>query len=216
MKKLLAIILVICLAFTLTACGSLNSDDDDIRGEQIGNNNASNYSTDSASNDETENKDFEMGKTNGLVYENKFIGIGCKLNSDWTFYTDEEIRELNNFSFDLAGDEIKEIASNAQIVYDMLASSSDSLSNININLEKIPNVQLATLDIAKNFELIFPTIENGLKNMGCTSVEYTIGSVKIGGKNFTTMFLDSKAENVEIHQALINIKCNGYLASITI
>ena len=35
-----------------------------------------------------------MNLAGGITYENKFIGIGCKLDSNWAFYTDEEIKEM--------------------------------------------------------------------------------------------------------------------------
>lgn len=161
-------------------------------------------------------REFELGTTKGLIYENKFIGIGCELKSDWYFYTDEQIRELNNFSMNVAGDEFKELAENADVFYDMFASASDNQSNINVNLEKVSNIKLATLDIEENYEAIYPTVETSLRNMGYSNFKHSVGSVTISDKDFPTMFISAKFSTFDMYQALINIKCNGYLASVTI
>lgn len=159
---------------------------------------------------------FSVGAVNGLTYKNRFIGIGCNLDSDWTFYSDAQIKQLNNVAADMAGDEYKEAMKNATVIYDMYAVSSNQQDNININLEKVNPVQLATLDIAENFTALLPLLKSSLENMGCQNITHENTTVKIGGKSFNCLKLTSDINGMKMYQTLIAKKCDGYLANITI
>ena len=76
MKRVLALALAAMMLFALAACGE---------------DTATPTTTAPAA-----GSSLELGKVNGLTWENEFIGLGCTLTSDWTFKTDEEIRQLNN------------------------------------------------------------------------------------------------------------------------
>lgn len=201
MKKLFALLLVFVMLFSFVGCG----EEKDVRGDQIDN---------TASETESE-VEFSMGAVDGLVYENEFIGIGCKLDSDWTFYTDAQIRELNNITEDMAGEAYEEAIGNADIVYDMYAVSSNQTDNINVNLEKVNPVQLATLNIKENFEASSSLVKDSLENMGCTNVQFEYSDITIDGKKFDCMSISSEINGLTMYQTSIGIKCNGYLASIT-
>ena len=205
MKKLFALLLAIVALLSFASCGEKA---DDIRGDQTG--------TPVSSADASSDAAFSAGATNGLTYESKFIGIGCKLNDEWTFYTDEQIRELNNATADLAGDEYKEMLENATVIYDMFASHSNQVDNININLEKVNPLTLATIDLEQNFKNLFSTMEQTLGNIGYTNVQCSTGKVTIDGKDFTCMNIVSELGGMKMYQTSVAIKCNGYLASITI
>ncbi len=207
MKKILALILAVAMVFTFAACGG----NEDVRGDQIVNGSEANDGASVSSDAE-----FSLGSTDGLTYENKFIGLGCKLDSDWTFYTDDQIKQLNNATADMAGEEFVEAVKNASIVYDMYAVSSNQMDNINVNLEKINSVQLAVLDIAQNFENIFPTLKQTFENMGYTNISYEVGTVKIGNKDFTSLSTTAQINGIKMYQTAIAVKCNGYLANITV
>lgn len=160
--------------------------------------------------------EFTLGTVSGLTYENSFIGIGCTLDSEWTYYSEEQIKEMNNIASDMAGEEFKEQVKNATIVYDMLAVHSNPLRNININLEKVDPVQLALIDLADNLEKSFPSIEQAMKNMGYTNIVHEISKVKIGDEEFDCLNNEAEINGIKIYQTVISIKCHGYIASISI
>lgn len=199
MKKLLAIFMVLVMVLSFAACGTKG---DDIRGEQTGG--------------ESSEAEFSLGSASGLTYESEFIGIGCKLDEGWTFYTDAQIKELNDVTEDLAGEEYAEAMKNANVVYDMYALGSNQADSVSVNLEKVNSVQLLTLDIKKNFETIYPSLKSTLENIGCTDISYEMGKVTIGDKEFDCMDISSQANGVKLYQKLVAKKCNGYLANITI
>ncbi len=205
MKKVFALLLVVAMLCSFAACSGA-VDPEDVRGEQSGNEDPS----------ADAEKEFSLGDTQGLTYENKFIGLGCTLDDGWTFYTDDQINQLNNLTADLAGEEYQEAIKNATVIYDMYAISSNQLDNINVNLEKVDPIKLAVLDITNNYEQIYPTIKQSFENMGYTDVSYEIGKVKIGDKEFASLDTSAQISGIKMYQTIFSVKCNGYLANITI
>ena len=109
MKKLIVIMLCLMMMTSLIAC-SKSPSEGEVRGEQT-----TNEKTQEESEAETSEKEFSLGETDGLVYENKFIGIGCTLEDNWSFYSDEEIMELNNYTADVAGEDYEKIMEGADL-----------------------------------------------------------------------------------------------------
>ena len=243
MKKLTAILLALAMLFAFAACGGSTPDEDAVRGEQKVNTTQANDPAEDvtkAPSDETTNApdnevtdapetdvtdapatdvtepEFSLGDITGLNYENEFIGIGCNLPADWTFYTDEQIKELNNVAADLAGEEYKEAMENATVVYDMLATSPDMLSNVNINLEKGDPILIAATDLADAFENTLSLTKQSLENMGAVITSTEIGTVTIDGESFTSLRITSEINGFTMCQLIFATKCNGYIAYIGI
>ncbi len=216
MKKLLALLMILVMLFSFAGCG----EEKDVRGEQT-----DNTKSDVVSEDETDSQDeeteseaeFSMGSVAGLKYENKFIGIGCNLPEGWSFYTDEQIKELNNVAIDMAGEEYEEMIKDASIVYDMYAESSNQMDNINVNLEKGTALQFAAFDVVENYKAIASTVISSYENMGYTNCEYEISEVTIDGKKFDCMNFTAEISGLTMNQTMISIKCsNNYVANIAV
>ncbi len=206
MKKIIGVLVTVLLMFTVCGC---QPDEADVKGTYEN-------STENVSPDVETEKEFSTGKVNGNVYKNEFIGISYTLDEGWSFYDEERIRETNEMAMDMAGEEYEKIIREADIVYDMCATDSDQLNNININLEKIDNIQLLSLDIAKNFEAIMPTLEETLTNMGCENISHRIDKIEVDGKMVDALFVTADINGVNMYQTLFQKKCNGYLANITV
>ncbi len=157
--------------------------------------------------------EFSLGTVNGSVYENTFIGIGCDLGDEWTYFSDEQIMEQNNVAANLAGEEYRKQMLTASVIYDMFASHSNQVSTIGVNLEKIN--ALTAFNIDSYLEDAVPSIKLGLGNMGFTNITHNIGKVKIGSENFTCLNVNSELGEFKMYQTIVAIKCNGYLACVT-
>lgn len=159
--------------------------------------------------------EFTLGTVVGNVYENSFIGIGCTLGSEWTYYSEDQIREINNAAADLAGEDYQKMMESATVVYDMYAAHSNQINTVVVNLEKVDKVQLAVLDLEENFKNTIPTLEQSLGNMGFTNITSELGTVKLGGTDMTCLNVVSEIGTFKMYQTIVAIKCNGYLACIT-
>ena len=200
MKKWMTMILSFMMAFLLVACSGT---EEEVRGERT-------------ESEATEEKEFSMGETDGLVYENKFIGIGCTLESDWYFYTDEEIMALNNYTAGVAGEEYAEIMEGSELIYDMYAMNDNQYDNINVNLEKMNRSELDSLVIADAFKESIPILRDTYENMGYTDWTGEVSTVNIEDKEYTCIYSTGKIQGLEMYQKTFSMKCSGYLASVTI
>ncbi|MBR5472941.1 MAG: hypothetical protein IKU82_03025 [Clostridia bacterium] len=156
-----------------------------------------------------------LGNVKGSVYENEFIGIGCKLDSQWTFFNDEQLREMNNIAEENMDMDIEELFENTTIVYDMYAERYSGIDNINVNLEKVDPEQLEALVIKDNFNALAPMIVSNFESMGFSNVTYEVATRKIDGQEFDCLNVSYETEGMRLFQSNISIKCDGYLANIT-
>ena len=218
MKRLLAILLASVMTLSLCACGLDSPSADSIRGEQIDDGTPEfEAPIDSIEIPEvTDAAEFSLGDTSGITYESKFIGIGFNLPAGWSFYTDEQIKELNNFSIEASGEELQELVENASLIYDMFASDADGVNNINVNLEKVNPLQLIGLDLKQNLENSVPVIRTSYENMGASLRDYKVDTITLDGTDFVCLYSTVDFPHVTIYQCALSIKCNGYMASVTV
>lgn len=201
MKKL--IVMTLCLTMMSSFAGCSETPSKEASGEQV-------------ENEVVSEKEFSMGEIDGLVYENEFIGIGCELEDEWSFMSDEEIKELNNITADVAGEEYEELLEDAELIYDMYAIGGNQLDSINVNLEKYDKVTLDSLVVEDALENTIPILEKSFGNMGYTDIETYLDKINIEEEEFTCLYLTGEIEGVRIYQKVFPIKCNGYLANVTI
>lgn len=207
MKKLIAILMVVLLMATVGAC----SKKVDVTGNLSG---VTDPTEEAVDIDEV--LDFSLGKAEGTVYTNEFIGIGYNLDDGWSFYDEEKINQLNNLAVDMAGEELQKAMEDATMIYDMYATDAEGLNNVNINLEKIGAVQLAATDLKENFELNAPMMEEAFTNMGYTNYTYEIKSIVVNGETVDAMCNTADINGVTMYQTLFQKKCGEYLASMCV
>lgn len=201
MKKLMVMALCLTMMSSFAACSGTPSKE---------------ASGGQAKNEVVNEKAFSMGKIDGCVYESEFIGIGCELEDEWAFMSDEEIKELNNITADVAGEEYEELMEDAELIYDMYAIGGNQLDSINVNLEKYDKATLDSLVIEDALENTIPILEESFGNIGYTDIETYLDKINIEEEEFTCLYLTGEIEGVRIYQKVFPIKCNGYLANVTI
>ena len=199
MKKILMCLLAVAMVIAMAGCDLLSSPDpENIRGNQ------------------TEEKELSLGTVSGKKYESEFIGIGYTLPEGWSFYTDEEIKEMNNFVEDKADQDYLDLLKNATVIYDMAAASPSQTDNVIVTLEKKPNAQLNKLDLAQTLEASFNMSKSSLENMGYRNITHEVTTLTIDGETFTAMHITATLSGMTMNQTSIAIKCNGYLAALAV
>ena len=206
--KLLALALSVMMVLSLfTACDLLskleNDDDDDgkVRGTVS---------------QAAQAAEFSLGTTTGSKYENEFIGIGFAAPDGWTFYTDAQIKELNQATADMMDEEYAEVISRASLVYDMMVQDSATGSSVNINMEKATAAAVKQLDLEEYLENNLSAVSDSLSSMGFTVTDNKISDVTLAGKATKGLWLKSTYSGVEMYQLVMPIKCNDYIAVATV
>lgn len=162
-------------------------------------------------------EDFQPGEMNGGVYTNEFFGIGCTLDSNWTYLTDEEIAELNQSTYEQISDEGLRTAMEDASLQDMFAQADGGLVNISITIENMGVLYGNTMDEAKYLEVARPTVETGLTDIGMTDLVMEASTETFAGEPHEVMNISGMLEgDVPFYQKLVLVKRGNYMAGISI
>ncbi|MDD6284101.1 MAG: hypothetical protein PUB05_01920 [Firmicutes bacterium] len=200
MKRILSVAVLLMLTLTLCACG---------KGSKTPSDSNNGQSTSSKS-----ESTFEMGTVTGNQYSNKFLGIGCTLDSDWTFSTDEQIRETNSISTDLLDEEMQSQLENASIVYDMMATCSNG-DSININIENLGiSGALATAETYINSQT--DSLKTALEQIGLSDVVIDNKTFDFAGSSEKGIYVSGTINGVKLEEAIIVLKRGTRFANVTV
>ena len=192
MKKLLAIILsvvfVLCLA---TGCSAKPSE---------------NVKTDAK---------LTMGTVNGTTYENEFIGIGCKVDDGWTFASEDDLKALIDITIDKFDEKYQEQLEAAAIVYAMQVTDASTGNNININLEKLTGLN-KNMTASKYVDSSLGQMSTALESAGFSNLQIQKTEVEIDGTKHAAIAINADFSGVKIYEKVVCIKCDDYMANITL
>lgn len=216
MKK--GLCFLVCVLMLVGLCGCLgDSGTDDVRGDIV--TNATTTTTEESTTTTTVADDeptFSLGKTSSNTYNNAFLGLSCELPSDWTFYTDDQIRELNNLALDLVEEDVAEALQNADVIFDMYATCATDSSNMNVNMQKLTALQLATLNIKNELEAQIDTIQSSYNSMGYTDIAIAYKKVTVDGKEYDGLTITAKIQGFDFYATCFAFRKGNYLANVTV
>ena len=96
MKKIISLLLTALMLLGLCGCGTgLDLDANDLIGSSESAETGFQSEEASTSSEEQEPEDI-TGKIENNLYKNEFLGITFNLPSGWTFYTEDQIADINN------------------------------------------------------------------------------------------------------------------------
>ena len=205
MKKVFCIILSMLMLLSLFGCTG-NTDPEDIRGEVSG----------TTEGNQEEKPEFSLGDTTGSTYTNNFLGISCTLPEGWVFYTDEQMKELNNLVGDYMDEEVAEQLKNATIIYDIIAQNTTDGSSINVAMEKLNVIQIVSLDVKKALEAQIDGIKSTYANIGYTDVQVEYQKLTVDGKEFDSLKIQAKVQGLDFTGVLFAFPKGDYLANVTV
>lgn len=99
---------------------------------------------------ETTGSSMSLGRIEGGTYTNTYAGFAIDLNSNWTYYTAQELQELPDNIADLFEDtDVGESLDSLTQITDMMAESVEDLTSINVLYQKLDmttRLAYATMD----------------------------------------------------------------------
>lgn len=200
MKKLLALVLALAMVFCFVAC---DKDDDKTKDDKS----ASSSQSENSGSTSTEklpaqsgSGEFVAGTVSGNTYENEYLGLGIKLEGDWTFASSSDLASM----------------STDDAVYDLFAQNTTTGSAVNVTVEKYTKEFMATLDLDEVYNNIIGAAEAALESQGGTNFEPEIGEVTIGGKDFDAIAYSVTISGVEVYVAQVITTTDTCLAAIAI
>ena len=168
-----------------------------------------------------EESSYKMGSTDGGVYTNDFLKIGCTLDENWTYYNDEQLAELSGIAFDAIDNEdlskaFKESTDSGKIVFDMYAASSDGLATINIVFENLGVVYGIVLDEDKYLDLAMENLQQTLEASGIENLTVEKTTIEFAGASKPAIATTGELSGFPLYESIICIKQGNYMANITL
>ena len=100
-------------------------------------------------------KTTSLGRVQGGVYGNEYVGVSCTLDSEWEFYTAEELQE---FPVDVAemfkGTDMEDEMSQMSYITDMSAENQEDFTSMNIIYEKLDLQQRLALGNTTSSDIV--------------------------------------------------------------
>lgn len=160
---------------------------------------------------ETTEPAFAVGSSSGNRYENTFLGIGCALDENWTFLSDEQIRENNAAAADMMADEYQEQVQDADVVYDMMANHQNEVDTLSLNMEKLSGA--AKLVTEEQYaQLSLEGLEGSLSSMGIENIQTSVEQISFAGGTHACIRLEGEYSGVKVYESLVCFKRGGYMA----
>lgn len=213
MKRLLALIMAALLLFSFAACGKDNTAADSTADSTSG------IATSSDVKINTQKKEFSLGTITGNKYQSEFLGLGAEFGANWTVYTKEQIMELNTIIVDTMNDEdIKEILSKADVVYDFYAINMQDGQSVNIVFESVDKLTafVTTEEQYINNALSSNLFESALEGMGYSNIQAIESTATLLSKERKSIRITAEINGVTFYEELVVIKAGNHFAVITV
>lgn len=213
-KRLLAVLLALSLLCMLAACGTEPAPEGTVNPPA-----AQTPDTETPTETTPETSDeqpaLSFGTSTGNTYENKSLGIGIRLDENWTFADDKELADLAGVARDLVSDDVAKALENATVVYDLYASKADG-TNIIVNYQNIGAIYGALLTESNFVDLTIDSTRTSLEAAGTTVVDIKKQTYTIGGKQFYGLAIHSIVSEIDCYQAMLCIKAGSYMSAVAI
>lgn len=219
MKKIVALLLALCMVAALCACGSESKTDEDMnkapeqqetapqpetkpeeapetkpeeKVEEKPEEKAEEEAEEKPEEEKSENGGYEKGTVNGLKYENKVLGISCTFTDSWYIATEEDIAEIMGITADLLTDTaMEESIESGNAVCDLYAMDAD-YSTLNIQVTKFDSVfERMQLAVLSEEELVDGVLEE-FETSGEDQIIYSSLGIEGGKMEKSTVKIDGK------------------------
>lgn len=144
-----------------------------------------------------------LGRIEGGTYTNSYAGIGCELDSNWTFYSAEELQDLpENFAEMFEGTEVGDTASLYTQITDMMAENVDEMTMVNVLYVKLPFAervlysQMSDQDMIDAMLMQTDLLTEGYEQIDMTDITY---------EPTTTMFLGEERPALKTSAMLADV-----------
>ena len=215
-SKIISAIITLSLILSLAACGSK-----DVSGNVTAPETKTDANETADNSPAPEEATFNIGSTDGGTYTNDYLGIGCKLDETWTFYDEKQLADLNGVVVDSIdnkelADKYSESLESGKTVFDMYATSSDGLAQINIVIENLGVIYGNTIDESSYVDLSMDTLKETLDSAGMTNTTVEKISIDCAGATRSGFAASGESEGIAIYEKGICIKKGNYMAIITV
>lgn len=233
-KKLTAFVILLTMVLGCTACGGKENVSGQISGLENQDDSVSQAGTidtiDTAEPSDTTDTEVEetdkqlsLGRIQGGVYTNEYVGMVCELDSSWEFYSAEELQDMSGIQDALEGTEVGDAIRNLEQIMDMQAENVAELTSINVLYQKL-NIQQRLAYAALDEEAVVDEtlaqkdiLIDSYAQAGIMVEEMSKKTVTFMGEERTVLWTKSKIDEVDYYTLQIfNYHLGEYAVTTTL
>ena len=170
------------------------------------------------------NNALSLGIIEGNVYTNQYVGLSCKLGSNWTYKTAEELQDLpDDISNMMSGSALGDAISRYNTLIDMQAENLQDLTSINVVYTKLPSSERAMYAKMTESEVIDSILAQkdmliaSYKQMGITVHSMKKVTVTFMGEEHTAMHMTADISGIAYYTLQFSYMHLGeYGATVTL
>ena len=159
---------------------------------------------------ETVLKPFTPGTVANNHYESTYAGVACQLDSDWTFMTDEQIRQNNEQTMDMMGEDYAAALEKATVITDMFATHANQMDTVHVSFEKLSGVNMA-LTAEAYAQISAKAAADGLTAIGVENATYEIGKIQFAGSEHTAIRIEGVYAGISVYETIALRKTGNYM-----
>ena len=169
-------------------------------------------------------KEVSLGRMEGGTYINEYIGMACTLDSNWSYYTAEELQVLPENTKEMFSDSaIAETLEQYTQITDMMAENVNDFTNIGVQYTQLPMAERVLYAMMSEEELIDTVLDTQRETLIQTmeSAGYQINklekkTVTFLGETRTALYIESQLQGLNVYQVqLMDYNLGKYAVNIT-
>ena len=158
---------------------------------------------------------FGVGTSEGNSYWNESLKIGCTMDENWYFYTDEEIMENMQATTDMLKEDLAEAVKEAGTMMDMMAANMETGDNVNVNLERLSLAASLIYTEDAYVKASVDQLASALEQMGMENVTAEQDEMEFMGEKHPCIHLTGSIEGIDLFETLVAVKTGRTMIVIT-
>lgn len=229
MKKLTMLAILLTITLMCSACGGkddISGQISELEDQEVSENvqseiNEAGDESDAAEEEEA-NTPLSLGRIQGGVYTNEYVGMACELDSSWEFYAAEELQDMSYIKEAIEGSLVGEMTKDWDQFIDMQAENEEELTSINVLYQKMTAQQrLASMNINEN-KIVEDTVAQkdllveSYAQAGVMVEEMAKKTVTFMGKERVALWTKATVEEIDYYTLQIfDTKAGEYIVTTT-
>lgn len=212
MKKIIALMLALIMVLSFAACS----------GEEEAHDHDHDHTEEPAVENEEqpieepeEDVLAKRGTVADYVYANDAFGIGFEGDTDWLYYSDEEIAATMGIAAEkMLSPEAADLLQEATIIYDMYCVNLTTGSSVNINHENIGVLYGSIMDEEYYLEISKTQLEAQATGLDLTRNE--VGTTVIAGEEVPCLYVEINFSGITVYETILAKKSGNWVSVITV
>ncbi len=164
---------------------------------------------------------FQAGTAEGGTYTNEMLGLGCTLDEEWTFASEEEIAAAFGMAKELieqaeTGVELED----AQTFTDLYVYADAGARNINIQVQTLGALEggiMGSVSEETILDNVLPVLEETVASAyaGFGTVTCEKADARFLDEDHKVVAMVTTAQDMELYQKQVYLPCGRYVAIVT-